>query len=258
MLNSGRRHFARQNPGYIRRGKSWLTWLACLCLPHAKYIRVVTARDTMKSYADLYLESPRAFLTRLENDIKRIEERLSRLDSLAVEGVQNLLVEYERLAVLTEEGAYGVEQVPEFRWAPGAGSAAIPNIYPPELAGDGRWFAWTGPLPATEFRVALLRRRPLLLTVNLLRAFDEKMLSDLTISVDGERVQHEMPDPRRIVAVLPARKRASAKATTITIDSGFTVRPSNADARDLGIALVSFTVEPAMTNTIIDGDRANG
>src|SRR5258705_56104 len=70
----------------------------------------------MKNYADLYAESPRAFLRKLEEDIKSLEARLTRLDRLASEGVGNLLAEYERLSLLIEQKAYGVSLEEAWQW----------------------------------------------------------------------------------------------------------------------------------------------
>jgi len=192
----------------------------------------------MKSYADLYAESPRAFLRKLEDDFKSLEGRLARLDRLAVDGVGNLLAEYERLSLLVEQKAYGVEFEDSWHWRPQAGSG-VANIYAPETLADGRSYCWTGPDTLTQFALPVRRDQPLHLRVNFMKTLEAQMLDSLELLVDGERIKHHSTGGH-ILATIPPRITLTAAPTLLAINTGPTAAPGQDDARKLGIALFAI------------------
>jgi hypothetical protein len=195
----------------------------------------------MKNYPDLYAESPRAFLRKLEEDIKGIEARLAKLDKLATGGIADLLTEYERLSLLVEQKAYGLEQVKDWQWTPDSG-AKVANLYPLERLGDGRAFRWTGPQPVTEFIVPIVRDVPLRLRIGFMKAFEPAMLDALQLTIDGVVIKHLVGD-LQIVATVAPRAPLSTQPTRIAVSTGATASPGSDDARRLGIAL--FDIELA-------------
>lgn len=200
----------------------------------------------MKSYADLYAESPRALMRKLEDDIKALETRLARLDRLAVDGVAGLLAEYERLSTLVEQGAYGMELQTQWRWTAMDGPAHIANLYAPEQLDDGRWFCWSGPDAATTFVLPVLRQQPLSLRVHFMKTLEPEMLRSVALTVDGQRVRHQATDSLLVAEIAP-RPRSSAAATLLTLDTLTTASPGGDDGRKLGIALFAIDVEPVGT-----------
>ena len=197
----------------------------------------------MKCYADLFIESPKAFLRKLEEDIKAIEAHLNRLDSLAASSVGHLLEEYERLALVVESKAYGVRVLDSWSWAAGGSAAPAGNLYSPEQV-DGRWFCWTGPAPETQFVAAVRREIPLTLRVSCDSAPGLDALDKMQIVVDGKRVETTRTEDG-VEAQIPVRERLSALPTVLVLDTRDTIEPGNGDERKLGLALFSLSLEPA-------------
>lgn len=197
----------------------------------------------MKNYRDLYAESPRGFLSKLEEDIKGIEARLAKLDKLATDGITDLLTEYERLSLLVEQRVYGVDQAQDWKWTPD-GSENVANLYPVEWLDDGRAFRWSGPQPITEFLVYIARDVPLRLRITLMKAFEPAILDALQVSVDGTVVKHPV-GALQIVATVAPRMPLSTRPTRITLSTGSTASPGGADTRRLGIALFGIELTPA-------------
>lgn len=197
----------------------------------------------MKNYPDLYAESPRAFLRKLEEDIKGIETRLAKLDKVATDSVADLLTEYERLSLLVEQKAYGAEQVQVWRWTPDAG-AKVANLYPSERLDDGRAFCWTGPQPVTEFVVPLARDLPLQLCIPFMKTFEPAMLEALKVSIDGVVINHLVND-LQVEAIIAPRMPLTSKPTRIAVSTGATGNPAGDDTRRLGIALFGMVIAPA-------------
>ena len=197
----------------------------------------------MKTYADLFLESPRVFLRKLEEDIKGIEARLGRLDRLALGGIGDLLTEYERLSLLVEQKAYGVPLTETWSWKPGDGSPAVPNVHLPESMGDGTWFSWTGPEPTTKFAVPLRRDCALQLRIGFMRVMEEPMLDRLKVSIDGKPIRHRIAG-LEVFAEIPKRDKPSPAPTLLSLDTGTTAVPGgDGNGRRLGIALLSIAVD---------------
>ena len=202
-------------------------------------------KSTMKSYPDLYAESPRAFLRKLEADIKGIEARLAKLDKLATGSIGDLLSEYERLSLVVEQQAYGAAEMPAWEWTP-RGGARVANLYPTEMLGDGRAFRWTGPEPVTEFIAPVERSAALTLRVTFMKTFDAAMLDTLEVAIDGVRIKHLLVEDT-IVATVAPRTPLVAQATRVSISTGATAAPGETDTRRLGIALFSVELAPAVT-----------
>lgn len=197
----------------------------------------------MKTYTDLYIESPRAFLRKLEEDIKSLDKKLQKLDHLATSGLGGLLEEYERLSLVVEQRAYGVTLSDTWSWTAGQDGAVIPNLYAPELTGNAVTYCWTGPDPVTVFEAEIRRDIDLSINVNYLGTVNDVTLAALQLKVDGQYVKAEIADGM-LHAVLKKRVKQSMKATEIQLETGETFSPDNEDGRRLGIALVSIQTAP--------------
>ncbi len=196
----------------------------------------------MKNYADLYSDSPRAFLSKLEEDIKAIESRMARLDKVVTTSVGSLLAEYERLSLLVEQKAYGVPLAASWRWAALDGPK-VANMYAAELLPDGRWFSWTGPAPATTFVAPVVRDEPLQLRISFMKTIEPEMQEALVVSVDGTPVKHHVV-ALDIIATIPARSSPIPVATQIELSTQATASPGAGSDRLLGIALYEVEVLP--------------
>lgn len=201
----------------------------------------------MKNYSDLYAESPRAFLRKLEEDIKGLEARLARLDRLATGGLGDLLAEYERLSLLVEQKAYGIPLVPSWNWAPLEGPR-VANMYSSEELEDGRSYCWTGPADVTDFVAPVLRNEPLQLRIAFMKTIEPEMLDALAITVDGSVIKHRVAG-LDIVATIAPRTSPVALPTRVSLSTGSTASPGGGDARLLGIAIYGITLSAAQTES---------
>lgn len=196
----------------------------------------------MKTYTDLYLESPRAFLRKLEEDIRGIEARLARLDRVAVQGVESLLSEYERLSLLVERNAYGLAVPDEWVWGINDSGPRVDNLYAMEVTEDGRPFCWTGPDAVTTFAPLVRRDCVQRLTISYSRPANSDVHRKLIITVDGVVVDHRVGE-REITADIAPRERHSLAPTSLQIDTQSTVMPGGGDERQLGIALFGVAMQ---------------
>ena len=199
----------------------------------------------MKSYADLYVESPRAFLRKLEEDLKALEARLNRLDKLTATGIGNLLGEYERLALMVEQRAYGIAFVEQWSWAPTGGSPKVDNLYAAEEREPGDWFCWTGPEAATLFALPLQRTRTLQVRVRYLPG-PGSSAGNVRVLADGDSLAIRATADG-VICTLAPRVSQSARPTVVSIVSE-TVLPGGGDERRLGIGLQAIDITPGEDN----------
>ena len=187
----------------------------------------------MKNYTDLYIDSPKAFLRKLEEDIKAMEANLSRLEAITASSVGRLLEEYK---------AYGVPVADQWAWTADANDAGFGNLYAPEL-GKGQWFCWTGPSAETKFVVPVRRDVTQCLRIACGSGPGLEDLASLRVFVDGQAVPTQKREDGLEVRI-GVRDRLSALPTVVVIDTLQTVKPGNGDERELGIALFGLSVEP--------------